>query len=573
LRILIAEDSDAYAQLVSTMLQEGLGAGAETVHCRSLSSACENLLEQHFDLVLLDLSLPDAHKLEALEAVQVAAPSVPVVVLTGTDDPALGIEAVQAGAQDFLAKRSADAELLARAVRYAIERKRSEVRLAEQALQDSLTGLPNRLLLLDRLKIALARAKRRPTSVAVLFLDLDRFKTINDSLGHEAGDQVLLEIAGRLRAGLRPSDTVARFGGDEFLILCEELASDVEAVRVAERARQAIRAPIMVAGQGMSVGGSVGIAYANETATAHELVRQADAAMYRAKHRRTGIELFEAAMHDEAMSELRTEHELREAIERGELVLHYQPQVSLVGRGQIVGAEALVRWRHPKRGLLGPAEFIPLAEETGLIIPIGRWVLEEACRQLATWRAAHAVPRDFTVSVNLSLRQLSRADLAGTVKSALDNADVPADCLCLEVTESCMAAEPERAASALRELSALGVTLALDDFGTGYSSLSALAAYPLNVVKIDRSFIERVCEDPGAARMFAAVLGVARAAELHAVAEGVEHEPQVQLLRRLGCEYGQGYVFARPATADELVALLHMPVVTSLWAPRSIAAA
>ena len=557
LHILIIEDSEAYATLVSEMLGEGMGAEIAIVHCRDLSDACERLLAQPIEVVLLDLALPDAHKLEALDAVQAAAPNVPVIVLTGSDDPALGIAAVQEGAQDFLSKRSADIDRLSRSIRYSIERKRSEVRLAEQALQDSLTGLPNRILLLDRLGVALARARRRPTTVAVLFLDLDRFKTVNDSLGHDAGDELLVELSTRLRAALRPGDTVARFGGDEFLILCEELTGEIEAVRVAERAVQAIQTPMVIAGHHISVGASVGIAYgANQSSGAHELVRQADAAMYRAKRRGTGIELYEPSMHSEAMTELQTEHELRGAIERGELILHYQPQVSLIGAGEIVGAEVLVRWCHPERGLLTPAQFIPVAEETGLIVSIGAWVLDQACRQLGTWRSERVVPEDFKVSVNLSVRQLSRRDLPDTVAEALRRAGVPASCLCLEVTESYMAHEPTRAAEVLDQLKALGVSLALDDFGTGYSSLSALSSYPLDIVKIDRSFIQRVGEDPAAARMFAAVLGVARAAELQAVAEGIEQPPQLRLLRRLGCEYGQGFMFARPSDGDGLLEVL-----------------
>jgi diguanylate cyclase (GGDEF)-like protein len=572
-RVLIIEDSEAYAVLIAEMLREGLGSDVETVHQRALAAAADTLLEQRIDVVLLDLSLPDAHKLEALEATQTSAPDVPVVVLTGTDDPALGIAAVQAGAQDFLAKRIAEPQLLARSIRYAIERKRSQVRLAEQALRDSLTGLPNRTLLLDRLTIALARTKRRATSVAVLFLDLDRFKTINDSLGHEAGDLVLREVARRLSASVRPGDTVARFGGDEFLVLCEELSVDVEAMRVAERTLAAICAPLHVRGRSLTVGASVGIAVGTtDGSDAHELIRQADSAMYRAKHRRTGIELYEPAMHEEAMSELEIEHELREALARDQLTVYYQPQVSLVGPAGVVGVEALVRWRHPTRGVLGPNEFIPIAEETGLIVAIGAWVLCEACRQLAAWRTAGEVPEAFTVAVNLSLRQFARADLIETVKAALDDTRLPASCLCLEVTESSVANDPDHARATLQSLRDLGVRIALDDFGTGYSSLSALSSLPLDTLKIDRSFMERVSEDRAAARMFAAVLGVARAAELDAVAEGVEEPLQVRLLRRLGCEVGQGYLFARPVEPADIVALVNSPSPEFLRSSPSAAA-
>jgi EAL domain-containing protein (putative c-di-GMP-specific phosphodiesterase class I) len=277
-------------------------------------------------------------------------------------------------------------------------------------------------------------------------------------------------------------------------------------------------------------------------------------------------------MHEEAMSELEIEHELREALARDQLTVYYQPQVSLVGPAGVVGVEALVRWRHPTRGVLGPNEFIPIAEETGLIVAIGAWVLCEACRQLAAWRTAGEVPEAFTVAVNLSLRQFARADLIETVKAALDDTRLPASCLCLEVTESSVANDPDHARATLQSLRDLGVRIALDDFGTGYSSLSALSSLPLDTLKIDRSFMERVSEDRAAARMFAAVLGVARAAELDAVAEGVEEPLQVRLLRRLGCEVGQGYLFARPVEPADIVALVNSPSPEFLRSSPSAAA-
>ena len=553
LQLLVIEDSPAYATFVEQMVRDALGVAVEVVHRDAVSGARAALAEHEIDCVLLDLSLPDARGLEALDVVQSAAPDVPVVVLTGSEDLALAVRAVHEGAQDFLVKRTADRELLARSVRYAIERKEAEGRLAHQTLHDSLTALPNRILLLDRLNVALARARRRPTSVAILFLDLDRFKRVNDSLGHDAGDELLIELAVRLRGALRPSDTVARFGGDEFLILCEDLYAEREAVRIADRVRAVIAEPFDLRGHEVSVPASVGIACARpgDSATAQALLSDADAAMYRAKRNGTGIELFEAAMHAEAMTELETEHRLRLAVVRDELRLHYQPQLYLLGNRGAFGFEALLRWMHPQRGLMAPAEFIEIAEETGLIVPIGEWVLSEACRQLSTWRKQGQVPPQFTVSVNLSLRQLNSPRLTAAVGHALEVSQLPPDCLCLEVTESCTAKDALRVATVLDELKQLGVTLALDDFGTGYSSLSALSTYPLDIVKIDRSFVGSVNGDAAASRMLGAVLGVARAAELQAIAEGIETTEQLQLLQRLGCERGQGLLFARPAPADE----------------------
>jgi diguanylate cyclase (GGDEF)-like protein len=555
--VLLIEDSRPYAVLVEQMLREGLEVEVVVLHHDAVYAARRALVEEELDCILLDLSLPDATGLEALEVVQSLAPQVPVVVLTGADDRSLALEAVQQGAQDYLLKRTAERELLSRSVHYAIERKRAESRLSHYALHDALTGLPNRTLLVDRLNLALARARRGPTLLAVLFLDLDRFKTVNDSLGHDSGDEVLVEVARRLQRTVRPADTVARFGGDEFLVLCEDLSAERQAVRLAERVNEEIRRPINVAAHSISLRASVGIAWTSDPDTSPQaLIREADAAMYRAKRETSGIQLFEAAMHTEALNQLALEHELPTAIERGELQLHYQPELSIHERGRLLGAEALVRWQHPERGLLAPAEFIGVAEETGVIGALGEWVLGGATRQLARWRRDGLVDDRFSVSVNVSPRQLTNAGLVAAVGKALAASGVPPQRLCIEITESCIAHDTAGAARQLAQLKELGVTLALDDFGTGYSSLSVLRGYPIDVVKIDRSFIANAASDPDAARFFAAVVGVIRAAGLQAVAEGIETPEQLELVTEMRCELGQGFLFAAPTGATEFAAWL-----------------
>ena len=562
-RILIVEDSPGYSALIEQMLLESLGSEIVVLHADALAPAIQTLSEPpSIDCVLLDLSLPDAAGLEALEALHAAAPDAPVVVLTGRDDQVLAVKAVQVGAQDYLPKRGTDAALLARAVRYAIERKRTELRLAHDALHDRLTGLPNRVLFLDRLAVALERSRRSPGSVAVLFIDLDRFKAVNDSLGHDVGDELLVLVADRVRANLRGGDTVARFGGDEFLLLCDDLGSQFEALALAHRARDMIAEPLELAGREISVSACVGVACAERAETgAESLIRDADHAMYRAKQRGSGVELFEASMHAEAVSELETVNGLRHAIERGQLRLYYQPEVALRD-GTAFAVEALLRWEHPERGLLAPVEFIGLAEETGLIVPIGEWVVHEACRALSGWRKHGRVSEDLAISVNLSPRQLGAPGLIEAVRDALASWGLPPRCLCLEVTETSVAQDMAGAHAVLRELRRLGVRIALDDFGTGYSSLSALSHYPLDIVKIDRSFIGHANGDQASGRMFVAILELVRAVDLEAVIEGIEEPWQLELLRRAGCGIAQGFLFASPAPEEVVIPWLTAAAAT-----------
>jgi diguanylate cyclase (GGDEF)-like protein len=561
LTVLTVEDNPADAVLVREMLREDGGARFSLVHAATLADALAQLDAHRVDCVLLDLSLPDAQGLEALGQIHAAALEVPVVVLSGRDDEAVAIRAVHEGAQDYLVKGHIDPRLLIHTLSYAIERKRAEAELAHRALHDALTGLPNRALLYDRLAQAVSRAGRRGQVVAVLFCDLDRFKLVNDSLGHGAGDQLLVAVAWRLQELLRAGDTAARFGGDEFVVLCEDVGGESHAIAVAERITDALEAPFVAGGEQVFVRASIGIALAADPRARPEaLIRDADAAMYRAKERMTSsYEVFDGDLRARTVVRMQTEHALHRALVRGELTLHYQPQVQLAS-GAVSGVEALVRWEHPERGLLGPEAFIPAAEETGLIVPLGLWVLETACRQSALWaarrRAARGDTRQVTMGVNLSPRQCSDPAFVGGVADVLERTGVPPGSICLEITESAVMEDGGTGLAVLAGLKELGVLLAIDDFGTGCSSLRALQRFPVDVLKIDRSFVRGIESSAQEWAIVAAFIGLAHAFGLTAVAKGVEHIAQVDRLRALGCDEAQGYYFSGPQPPEQLGGLL-----------------
>ena len=447
-------------------------------------------------------------------------------------------------------------EAIATALASAIEHRREAEEAQHRALHDPLTGLPNRALFEDRLARALADQERRGSSVAVIFLDVDHFKLVNDSLGHQAGDDLLRAIPPRLTASLGPGDTVARFGGDEFGILLEDVQDERSATRVAERIAEALASPFIVREREHFVTASAGIAVGGAGRFPEALIRDADAAMYRAKERgRARYEIFDEAMRVRVAHRLRTEDELRTAIERGELRVHYQPVVSLT-TGGVMGAEALVRWEHPVHGLMGPMEFIPVAEESGLIDAIGRWVLDAACRQAVEWHHSHPDRPPLGVSVNLSVRQLADRELTGVVRNALEATGLDPACLSLELTEGALVEGTREVAGALTELKGLGVMLALDDFGTGYSSLGSLRDLPFDAIKLDRTFVERLGADQVDNAIVSAVVALAQTMKLRVIAEGIETEEQLAVVKALGCHLAQGFYFSRPVLAEELGRML-----------------
>ena len=417
-----------------------------------------------------------------------------------------------------------------------------------QAFHDPLTDLPNRALFVDRLEQGMRRARRSRNQLAVLFLDIDRFKVVNDSLGHGAGDELLREVGARLLASIRPGDTAARFGGDEFAILLEDIASHEEAEQIAMRILLALRTPLTLVGRDVFVTASIGIAM--DASCADNAIRDADLAMYRAKAQGKGrYATFEPYMRAAVVERAELEADLQRVVERDELVLHYQPIVGLQ-TDEVVGVEALVRWRHPQRGLIGPDTFIALAEETLLMPELGRWILNAACHQAAAWQQA----RPLKLSVNLSACQLLSADLVADVAAALESSGLAPSMLVLEITETVLMRDVEDTIECLKDLKELGVLLAVDDFGTGYSSLEYLRRFPIDMLKIDKAFVDDLVT--GDATLAQAIIDLGDSFGLRVVVEGIEHELQRHRLIELGCRLGQGFCFARPMPADDVSALL-----------------
>ena len=480
------------------------------------------------------MSVPLLHRGELLGVLNVNA--LPSRTFTQYDLRALSLFGEQA------------ASAIANARLYEAERHHAS-ELAHQAFHDDLTGIANRALFADRLEHAMRRSARSGETLAVLFLDLDDFKRVNDSLGHAAGDHVLTVAAHRLQAQVRSIDTVARFGGDEFVVLLEDLANADEAVLAAERVLSALRSPVEVRGRRVGLRAAVGVAVATPGDTPDDVLRNADVAMYIAKdHGKDCIRVFEPNMHRAVLARLELEADIERAIELGQLVVHYQPVVDL-RTCRVVGVEALVRWDHPARGRVLPGAFVPLAEQTGLVVPIDRWVLETACRQAGEWRERHPDMPPLGVSVNLSTRSLEQEDIVQVVARVLEDAAMDPALLTVEITESFVLQDREASVGRLAELRRLGVRLAIDDFGTGWSSLSYLKQLPVDILKIDRSFIDGLGRGDEDAALVRAIVKLGHSLHLRVVAEGIEREDQLEELRRLRCALGQGFHFSPALTA------------------------
>jgi len=684
--LLLVEDNPGDARLLREMFDEAGAKGAELRQAVNMHEAELELRERAFDIVLLDLGLPDAQGLEAVRRTHAVAPRVPLVVLTGLDDESLATQALQEGAQDYLIKGQIETRGLLRALRYAIERKNMEealfvvkeraqvtlncigdgvvctdvsgnitflnlvaekmtgwqweeavgrsmddvfriqdavtrettpnpmnaavgldrtvhlpsdcilirrdgfetpiedsvapihdregkvtgavivfrdvsaaramvAEMTHSAEHDFLTGLPNRMLLNDRVNQAIVLAPRHHKKVAVLFLDLDGFKHINDSLGHPIGDKLLQSIAKRLVGCVRNSDTVSRQGGDEFVVLLSELGQQEDAAISALRILEAVSAAHSIDQHDLHVTTSIGVSvYPDDGLDAETLIKNADTAMYQAKENgRQSYQFFKPAMNVRAVERQSIEESLRRALEREEFTLHYQPKINLRS-GEITGAEALIRWTHPTRGPVSPAQFIPVAEDCGLILPIGNWVLRESCRQARAWVDAGLPLR--TIAVNISSMEFRDDNFLETVFTVLKDTGLDAKSLELELTESVLMKRAESAASVLKTLRTRGVQIAVDDFGTGYSSLSYLRKFPIDALKIDQSFVRQITAAPDDATIVTAVISMGRSLNLRVVAEGVETRGELEFLQAHQCDEAQGYYFSRPVPPQQFAKLL-----------------
>ena len=553
--VLLIEDNPGDARLIREMLAEDPDAPFR-LHCAErLSHGLDFLSSEKAGLVLLDLSLPDSHGLDTFAKVYAHSPQIPIIVLTGNDDQTVALSAVKIGAQDYLVKGKLDRELLMRSMHYSIERKHYQVQIEHQANYDSLTGLPNRSLLYDRLRQAVY-AQRKLLAVAVVFIDLDHFKFVNDSLGHSTGDKLLKDMGDRLRLVVRDGDTVARLGGDEFVLILNDQTQDDVIFRAMQRINGKLNEPFVIDGKELYVTCSAGISlYPQDGLDVDTLLKNADAAMYRAKeHGRNNFQFYTSEMNSKVNERLALENSLRRAIERSEFVLHYQSKVDLK-TGAIVGAEALVRWRHPERGLMSPDLFVPLAEETGLIVQIGEWVLREACTQNRAWQADGLPP--ISVAVNVSARQFRQEILIKSVSRILAETGLDPSHLEMELTESMIMHNAEAVVATLRQLTSLGVRLSIDDFGTGYSSLSYLKHLPIDTLKIDQSFVRDIVAGSSEHRVLArAIISIGHSLDLKVVAEGVETEAQLEYLRQHDCDEVQGYYFSEPLPPEEFRKLL-----------------
>ncbi len=555
--VLLVEDNSTDAFILENLLSDIPDSQFDVQHVSALSeaqSACEARVP---DIILLDLSLPDAHGLSTIRELKAVAAEAPIVVMTGDHDTDTTDMAVQAGAQDLLLKGEYSATFLGKTIRYAIERKQSELELKHLAHFDPLTGIANRVLFIDNMSRALSHADRHDERLALMFVDLDDFKNINDTLGHIAGDDLLIQVADRLNKIVRECDTVARLGGDEFAIILEDIGTMYNVDVIAKKILQKLSAPFPLNGQDMYIGASIGIAISPEAGEdTNSLLKNADIAMYRAKREgKNNYQVFTESLDSQGLARIQMERDLQGALAGNEFELHYQPLFD-VKTGEIRSAEALLRWRHPQReGLISPVEFIPILEETGLIADVGEWVLRTACEQCKRWHKAGM--KDFCVSVNVSPRQFQQAEPVEWIAQALWQTGLDGRYLNIEITEDILLDKPEQARENIKYIREMGIEISIDDFGTGYSSLSYLMNYDLDVLKIDRSFLNTLATNKATPVILKAIIQMAHGLDLKVVAEGVETNEQLKFLEENGCDILQGYLFSAPVDAATLSKLIN----------------
>jgi diguanylate cyclase (GGDEF)-like protein len=545
MKLLLVEDNPADAEFLAASLRRQRAGDIELINVQTLAEATAQLGLEKFDVVLLDLHLPDGSGLQCLDSIQAVDNEIPIVVLSGQDDEEFAVSILNKGAQDYLVKWEGQGRTILRSIRYAIERKKSDLRLSYLAQYDPLTGIPNRQFFNDQLTRATARARRDGRKVTLLFLDLDEFKVVNDTLGHDTGDRLLKEVADRIRRTVRTGDVVARLGGDEFAVLLEGLSGPREVEAVATGLLDIVSRPYHIAERQLTITTSIGITmYPNDNADTQMLLKNADIAMYQAKENgKNNFTFFHQQMHADLMEYHELEHEIREALQLNQFHLAYQPKVN-VHINQLQGLEALLRWTSPTRGNVGPSEFIPVAEESGHIIPLGYWVLNEVCLTIKSWqdKGLTVVP----VSVNVSARQFQQPDFHKRVAEVLNRHGVDPKLIEIELTEGLVMEDTEAAQRELAQLKKIGLRISIDDFGTGYSCLSYLRRFPIDVLKIDRSFVQEIGSSKDGESIIDAIISLAKSLRLETVAEGVETPAQLNYLLDHGCHVVQGYLFGKP---------------------------
>ena len=550
LNVLLIEDNDADSRYLKEMLHD-VAPGKHLVYIAyTADEAIVLLKERSFDIVLTDLDLPDSNGLDIISCIQAVNSMLPIVVLTAQTNDDLALKIIQMGAQDYLVKGQGDGYLINRVIDYSIERKKDIEELSHLANYDSLTGLANRPLFRDRLDRALIRADRNNSLVALFVIDLDRFKNVNETLGHDAGDKLLIDVSNRLRKCIREGDTIARLGGDEFTIVMEELKSIEDAEIVAEKVLSFMQEKFDIKGHDIFVTPSIGITiYPLDDTNSSNLFINADSAMYDAKENgRNCYRFYTADMNSQLLEKINLEAKLRRAIEKQEFVLYYQPKFN-VNEKYPIGAEALIRWNDPEEGMIPPNLFIPLAEETGLIGPITDWVIKEACMQNSKWQQQGYKP--IKMAINLSPKQFNREDIVSRIFNQIISSDLSPKYVELEVTEGALVEDVDKSCDIMMKLKKWGIHISVDDFGTGYSSLSYLKKFPLDTLKIDQSFVRDLMVDSDDSAIVSAIIAMAKSLKFNVIAEGVENQEQLNYLAANGCNEVQGYFLGKPLPAEE----------------------